>query len=379
MKTLLRSTSFAASEKWRRSANNVPLNKKPGTSNTHFQKLTFEFTGKALITRNHKSAIVDAPPQPITGRVMSEPIILIKSAWMDYYDGRVGDAVIGAHAYVQQTGSGAEVNNFRKRNGFYYGYGPFNNSSMALHKYIIGVKPGAKFVDDVTVVWIAKAPDSRGVVVVGWYQHARLYAKYHYSGSSNLPSLARAKVSDCYRIPPDDRMFKIERSIRSGSVWYALDRVQLKKDVRKLIAGSYQEPTSLSANRRNSTDRDQVLAVERAAIKAVERHYEKRGFVIESRERENEGWDLLAKRGNITLRLEVKGTSQQEIRAELTPNEYAKALTNTSTYRICIVTDALSTAKVYIFRFSTETGAWRDADGMRDLTITELKGARLSA
>lgn len=60
--------------------------------------------------------------------------------------------------------------------------------------------------------------------------------------------------------------------------------------------------------------------VERAAVRTVWNHFETLGYAVKSVERNNYGWDLEAALGATTLRLEVKGTSGDQVSCELTPN-----------------------------------------------------------
>ena len=68
------------------------------------------------------------------------------------------------------------------------------------------------FVDDVLVVWCAKMDDHRGITVVGWYKHARVWRNLQewtltYSdGSEDERNYnVRAKASNCVLLPPAER------------------------------------------------------------------------------------------------------------------------------------------------------------------------------
>jgi hypothetical protein len=304
-----------------------------------------------------------------------EPIVFLKTGWMDFYDGRADDEISGAFEHIQTTGSGHEDRNFKKQGQYCYGYAPFNNKTMDLHAHFDDADETGTYVDNVTVVWISKAPDKRRVVVVGWYEHARLYASYHRFNRGRV-CLARARIGDCKLIAADYRQLRIDPAPRNTNVWYADDREALKRDIRSLIAGTYRPPLQ-SGHRRSTPDRSQILAVEIAAINAVWDYYEERQFTVKSVEKENLGWDLVATQGDAEFRIEVKGTSQDSITAELTPNEYAMALKHKNAYRICIVTEALSVADVHVFKFSDEVGEWMDEMGRQKLRFQKIVGARL--
>lgn len=109
------------------------------------------------------------------------------------------------------------------------------------------------------------------------------------------------------------------------------------------------------------------IAVETSAIKYVTKHYKKIGYHVNSVEKENLGWDLNATYNDLNLKLEVKGLSGEEIAAELTSNEYqalkADVNNGNDSYRICIVTNALSKPVLSIFECSNEKKIWLSEEG----------------
>jgi hypothetical protein len=77
-----------------------------------------------------------------------------------------------------------------------------------------------------------------------------------------------------------------------------------------------------------------------------------------------------------TLRLEVKGTSGDQVSCEVTPNEYRPVSEKLPDYRLCIVCDALGvTTVVKTFGWSLEQRAW--CFRKERLRIEERIGARL--
>jgi hypothetical protein len=102
---------------------------------------------------------------------------------------------------------------------------------------------------------------------------------------------------------------------------------------------------------------------------------------LTSFEADNIGWDLEARQGRATLRLEVKGLSGDAAVVEVTPNEYKAMISQSdrATYRLCIVTDALAAkhARLRIFAFDSDAKSWL-SDDREKLKITELKAARIS-
>jgi hypothetical protein len=92
------------------------------------------------------------------------------------------------------------------------------------------------------------------------------------------------------------------------------------------------------------------------------------------------GSRLEAVRGNIKLLLEVKGLSGSDICVELTPNEFKKMNKYRDTYRLCVVTNALTTPSLTVFAYSDDIDDWADQRNRdRRLSIKRLIGARCSS
>jgi Domain of unknown function (DUF3883) len=78
------------------------------------------------------------------------------------------------------------------------------------------------------------------------------------------------------------------------------------------------------------------------------------------------------------LRLEVKGLSGSQYIAELTPNEFKRMHQYKSTYRICIVIEALEKMPKYkIFAYSTDIGACVSEEN-KILNIDIIESARVT-
>ena len=297
-------------------------------------------------------------------------IVFLKTAWMDYYDGRKSDKIIGNHKYVKKNKKGAEDRNFSLKGKVAYGYAPvFTKLHFDEH---FDVKPDDEYIT-ATIIWIAKAPgNNRGVVVVGWYKNARLYRKMQNRYGRSF--IAEALSKNCKRIDSDDRDYQIVKPPVMAAVWYAPGRTALKNDMEKLIAGKL-EPKII--RKRGPVDIPRRLQVEIAAIKKITDDFEDDGFKVDTVEKENCGWDLTATRGSLELRLEVKGASGATVQADLSPNEYGTLLKNFAAYRICIVTSALSKPTPHVFSYRPATKEWRDKPGKRVLKVTKLVGARV--
>jgi hypothetical protein len=143
----------------------------------------------------------------------------------------------------------------------------------------------------------------------------------------------------------------------------------------KSVGGSPSQSTTSP----RQPDPHRKKQVEQNAVNLTIRHYQQQGYVVDSVELDNVGWDLEAIRDPVLLRIEVKGLSGQAINIELTPNEYDKMGQYKESYRICVVTNALgSTPQFAEFSFHDESGNWQD-NGQRVLEITEVVAARCRA
>ncbi len=108
-------------------------------------------------------------------------------------------------------------------------------------------------------------------------------------------------------------------------------------------------------------------------------HYEERGYELEDVSKANLGWDLEATAGTLTLRIEVKGLSGKVASIELTPNEYKAFQKTTLDYRLCIVTNALTTPTLAVCTFNPVNGAWTVEAGsnLRRIAIKERIAAKI--
>lgn len=305
---------------------------------------------------------------------MARPLVFFKTEWMEFYDGRKGDRPQGKFHFVTRTGQAHEDHNFLRQGKYCYGYVPVHgaggNSRLRLDRHF-GTDPEANAVDHIDVVFIASSPDGRGVVVVGWYEDARVYPELHEYGSGRLCH-ARVEADRAHRVPVDERWLRIPNPPRRANVWYAKGRPELVARVRRLIAGA-RNPKPIAKTRKQ--DVPKRLLIEARAYKAVTARFQALEYSVSPVWRDHVGWDLEATRGELRLLIEVKGTEQSEVRAELTPNEYA--CSERKAYRICIVTDVLAHPIVHTFSRNYK-GIWYDEDGARELHFEPQTGARLT-
>jgi len=315
-----------------------------------------------------------------------EKIVFFNIGWMKFYRGQTRkDKITGGGLHIAKTGTGGEINNFKERDGYYYGYVQPPKGKINLKR--IDHRCDNEKLDDVLVVWTANSVNKLGTVIVGWYKNATVYRTFHsYSkGEENFDYLARAKVKNCKLLLIDQRLFSIPRGkngIGQANVWYA-DRPSQKK-IRKsvldyiengIIKNNYRDKINKGIARQPDPFKKQL--VEKAAVKKTIKYYEAQGYIVDSVEKDNVGWDLEAIYNDLVLLIEVKGLSRDVITVDLTPNEYKKMKEKRNIYRLSIVTEALlSEPKVHIFSHSPETNKWENEEG-RALKIERKTSAHI--
>lgn len=322
-----------------------------------------------------------------------EKMIFLNVGWMKNYKGLKSDKIVGGGSFVQEHGYGHEIFNFLPYNGYMYGYVQPISEKIRINR--LGASEQDQSVDGVLAVWVSKSPSS-GVFIVGWYKNATVYRDRQPAPKNsnrkykreNLGYYIKAKAEDCTRLPIDKRVLKIPRGkggMGQSNVWYAdqSGHTRFKQNVLDFInegkISKNHEPTKTKNGKVWQPDPYKRQKIEKIAIKMTTTHYGDLGYVVDSVEKDNAGWDLEATMNDKTLKLEVKGLSREEILIELTPNEYEKMKKYKDNYRICVVTNALSKRTLLtIFSFSPENGKWEDDMG-NELKITEIVSAMMNA
>lgn len=315
---------------------------------------------------------------------MSDRIIFFNTGWMDFYKGILNDKIVGGGKHVDSEGWGGEMFNFHNFNNNLYGYVQpkidrkyKNPPTIKLEK--IGGSKTDESIDNVTVVWTAKEPNKGGTYIIGWYKNATIY-RYLQKPPRNsnrkyknnlLGYFTTTNSKDGKLLSIDERIISIPRQEKNwmgqSNVWYADKNPEFVKLVKKyifkgktLLTSSNQKQGKGSPRQTNPLKR---IEVEEKAVLLVTDYYKKLGFIVESFEKDNVGWDLTATNDRTELKLEVKGLSGINIATELTPNEFKNLKSDLKFYRLCIVTETLTKPKLKIFAFSKENKQWTSEDG----------------
>ena len=125
--------------------------------------------------------------------------------------------------------------NFLNIDGNCYGYAMNKGNKFQIQR-LEGINRKDDYAEDVLVVWCALKPSEEGkpkTVIVGWYEHARVYRCYQSKltapGGMVRHFFVTAKAEDCYLLPESRRTYVIDRVSSEGrgrgfgqcNMWYA--------------------------------------------------------------------------------------------------------------------------------------------------------------
>ncbi|MGO8117033.1 DUF3883 domain-containing protein [Rhizobium leguminosarum] len=334
-------------------------------------------------------------------------IIVFHTAWMAKYDGDRASLSAGGFKFAAENGYGHEMLNFRNIDGICYGYVP-PTGNLHLEKHF-DVPRHAEKLEGATVMWTAPHPEQGGRAVVGVWRDATVFREVQHPKGKLVRRrlidgeaasyLCSAKAENCVRLEPDARpIFVRSGQPRNGQSWPGQQKVFYPKPgspalklLNKILKDIDLGPTSTdgsSGGKRSGwqADVERRRKIEEAAVLAVGSKLERLGFTIESVEKENLGYDLVASRNEEVLHIEVKGRSGSDVSAELTVNEF-DCLKNYQTqrrpnahYRIAIVTDALNKPVINEFvMVRGQKSQWCTLDGRWRLNFEECVAARLTS
>ena len=173
-------------------------------------------------------------------------IIFVKTSFMDYYKGPEGMPAQNGGSYVKKHGIGHECHNFstvidrngrEKCLGFAMLAGGGNTAPQLKIENIVGCEAfkNKESVDNVIVVWCAKADRSNNIRVVGFYKNATVYRYSQYvdfdNGERQWYNFAADK-KDCVLLPYQERFAtgnwfvptsgkrKYDFGFGRSSIWY---------------------------------------------------------------------------------------------------------------------------------------------------------------
>lgn len=333
---------------------------------------------------------------------MNNKLLFCNIGWMEHYQGiTTYDHIVGGGKNVALKGLGGEVCNFLPLRGQCFGFvqprGAQANEEIAIHIGKLEANKDDAYVDNIDVVVTALKPGG-GTYIVGWYKNARVFrekqalikpSKIH-SANKVKSFRFQASCENVTLLPVDLRTVRVPRGkdgMGTANIWYpdVNKNKTLIDRIRKLIkSGSDDEiPKKATHKAQIIPDLERKALVEKIAISEVVRFFQSKphNYNVDSKEKDNLGWDLEATKGDSRLLIEVKGRSINSIHAELTPNEYAAFKKNKTDYRLCIVTNCLSKPRLYVFQYNFSSENWICKLGKKiwTLEVTEKTGAVVSS
>ena len=171
-------------------------------------------------------------------KINRDKIVFINLTEMDEYNGLEAN-LKGGGAFIEQNGYGYEIFNFRNDNGKCYGYTPpYGKLNLQRISDDISVNALGKYIDGVFVVFTCSR-ETRGRLICGFYQHARVYAdsvndsritrKIDVNGNTIVAGYnIICDVNDAVLISRSERIKKLPHSSSNNgvghgqqSIWYA--------------------------------------------------------------------------------------------------------------------------------------------------------------
>ena len=358
--------------------------------------------------------------RPISAAVKKKMprVIFLHGINMASYCGHEENVHSGSFKTAREQGFGHEIYNFRNVNGRCYGFVQLtsrNGRPRTIDLKNLGGPASADAVDGVLVIWTAPCRDGAGREVVGWYRNATVHREligpsgelkaerqfeHPVTGETvEIGYRVEAGAEDCFLLHPEQRVLRIPTYPQGtkgvpgqASVYYPyLQASDVAKELRRRVldfvndSGTRSAKPSRTAGRpaRGRQDQERKKEIEKAAVDYVCAYFgsgpKGLGFKIESRENENVGYDLFMTKGDVTLCVEVKGRSRDEVTAEFSRNEsqtiqkVQKGRFAVGDYRVCIVTDALDerdNRTLHHFSWWKGKKRWIKVDGSEGLAFS---------
>lgn len=303
---------------------------------------------------------------------MHKRVALVKTGWSDHYE---GGPVVGRHAHVQEYDEAHERFNFLKNvDGHFYAYLP------PIGKRARPPQPAEK--KGWLLIFVSARNGNGPLTVVGWYEDATFHEDYmprpEYSESDDFElDVHGTQYSYCISAPRAHLISTAERTttvsgdhLKRTPVLYV--RGNGKDDPwREELAKLADSVVSTSGTARTNfpqlsfPDPQLRKRVEDAAIGAAKEFLKNKNYRVTDRQKDNCGYDLLAKhrKTNEELHVEVKGTSGEAMHFYMSRNEYRYM--PSPQWRLIMVCDALGAASAELFTasevrkiFSLEAFAW---------------------
>lgn len=291
-------------------------------------------------------------------------VLFARVGYMEYYQGLSTERPVNGGNY-NDSEYGHEAFNFSKEaDGFCYGYvqpprGKKENNDPRLG--IERIDPECidqDFVENVLVIWVATKPKELGggQCVIGWFKDATVYRCFQPINKGinrrplkNFHFNIKCKSKNAFLLPQRKRKLIIPMPIKHRSsmgesnVFYILDANGCKKEsLAKEIDAAISLTKKYSGmnlktdddcfqdkESQNPFEPDPIIrkAIETYAMKKCIRYFKKKGYNCEDVSL-RESYDIMAIKGDVKTKVEVKGTRGLGDKIILTRNEVSLARNN---------------------------------------------------
>jgi|GEM_PF-1754610 Predicted restriction endonuclease len=212
-----------------------------------------------------------------------DKVVFINLTEMSKYNGKCTEEKLsGGGSYIDEHGYGYEIFNFKNDNGKCYGYTPpYGKINLSHISNQINEDSSGRYIDDVLVVFTCSRK-SKGRLICGFYQHARVYGSSvkdekdsrSFNDNSGKKLFAEyniiCDIKDAFLIEQNDRC-KLLPSSRSNNgvghgqspVWYTdnAKRAELKNDLLDYIDTLITQPSSFADEYKYSLHDESVINV----------------------------------------------------------------------------------------------------------------------
>ena len=143
-----------------------------------------------------------------------DKIVFFNIACMKKYQGLVGDMAVHGGDYVNQHGFGGEIFNFQHFRDKMYGFveAGWKPELKCINITKLGARRTDQSVSDILVIWVARHPENKKTVAVGWYENAKVYrerqrppanSQRRQPDGQDAPYFVEAEKENCLLIPGD--------------------------------------------------------------------------------------------------------------------------------------------------------------------------------
>lgn len=292
---------------------------------------------------------------------MIDRIAFVKTGWSEEY---AGGSVVGRHAHISEFEEAHERFNFLQApTQQFYAYLPPIGRNFR--------PPQPQETNDWLVIFVSARNGNGPLTVVGWYEHAIFEREYQerpeYESDNDFETdvdgnnyIYCVSAATAQLISEENRSIVVSGDhFKRTPIIYARGNGQdddwrddLAILAEEIIGNSELKNKTRSRPTFNYPDSEHRNKVEKAAINKAIEYLKKKKYNITDRQKDNCGYDLLAKRKKNPneLHVEVKGTSVHEERFFMSRNE--RQYMPNPKWRLLVVTNALDKPKVSVLTAS---------------------------